>query len=112
LFRLDDGGAVLLDFEESVKIFAPYEWDLAYFVQRFSLFDDPPPEVIRRRLEIISSGYGKKLPPLVPIMRQAAWYSIAIIFHLFTDEGVVTPLEECNKFVRLEEQARRYEGIV
>lgn len=112
LFRLDDGGAVLFDFEESVNIFAPCEWDLAYFVQRFSLFDDPPPEVIGRRLEVISLGYGKKLPPLVPLMRQAAWYSIAIIFHHFINKGVVTPLEECNKFVRLEEQARRYEGIL
>jgi hypothetical protein len=109
-FRTADGAAVLLDFEESVHVFAPPAWDLAYLVQRFCLRDEPQPGVLGRRLAAVTEGYGETLPRLAPVMRQLAWQAIAVVVHLRHSQGVVTPSAEWDKFVRLEEQARSLHG--
>lgn len=52
------------------------------------------------------------MPPLAPMMRQAAWFTLATIVDLRISQGVVTPLSECDKFIRLERQARAFEGVL
>jgi Ser/Thr protein kinase RdoA (MazF antagonist) len=104
------GSAILLDWEEAVYTFAPPAFDLAYFVQRFCLHDDPTPDVLRQRLNTIITHYGP-LPPLAEMMRQLAWMSIAAIL-LYHRQGIATPISEYDKFVRLEWQARALVGVV
>lgn len=111
LFRRRDGAAVLIDFEESVHLFVPPVWDLAFLVQRFCLRDNPPVSVVLERLALVADGYGKPLPPLAPMMRQAAWFLVATIVDLRIT-GVITPTSEYDKFVRLERQARALEDFL
>lgn len=112
LFDLQDGAAILVDFEESVHLYAPPAWDLAYLVQRFCLADEPTPFVRGERLEVVERAYGRPLPPLAGMMRQAAWFSLAVLLDLRLSEGLQTPLSEYDKFVRLERQARALEGVL
>ena len=112
VFASDDGAAVLVDFEESVHVFAPAAWDLAWLVQRFCLRDNPPPTLARRRANTVAEAYGTPLPALVHMMRQAAWQSVATIVALREFDNVITPGSECEKFAELERQARAYEGVV
>jgi Ser/Thr protein kinase RdoA (MazF antagonist) len=109
LFRSGDDGAVLVDFEESVHVFAPPAWDLAFLVQRFCLGDDPAPGVARRRVSTAADAYAGPWPRLAPMMRQAAWFSVAVIVEARTAYGVITAADEYDKFVRLERQARAFE---
>lgn len=108
---LADGSAVLLDFEESVQRVAPVTWDLAFLFQRFCLHDEPSMRVARQRLEVLAQAYGGPLPRLSPMMRQAAWWSIATLVELRLTEGLLAPLDEYNKFVRLEQQARAWKDL-
>ncbi|MFQ5801311.1 MAG: phosphotransferase enzyme family protein [Candidatus Methylomirabilales bacterium] len=112
LFRRDDGAPVLVDFEESVHLFMPHAWDLAFLVQRFCLRDHPLPSTALQRLAAVVDGYGDPLPELAPMMRQAAWFNMTVIVDLRTSQGILTPVSECDKFVRLERQARAYEGLL
>jgi hypothetical protein len=112
LFRADDGAAVLVDFEESVHVFAPPAWDVAFLVQRFCLFDDPAPARARERLALVSRAYGPRVVDLAGMMRQAAWFSIAAILDMRLSQGIATPVAEYDKFVRLERQARAFEGVL
>jgi len=109
LFRADDGAAVLVDFEESVHIFAPPAWDVAFLVQRFCLCDDPARA--RERLAIVSRAYGPPVPDLAAMMRQAAWFSIAAILDMRLSQGIATPVGEYDKFVRLEREAQTFERL-
>lgn len=112
LFTRDQSQAVLLDFEEGVHIFAPIDWDIAYFVQRFCMTDDPSTSVLRRRLDAIEDGYGRTLPKVAESMRQAAWTAIVVMVGLRISHGVETPITEWDKFYRLERQAVSYRGKV
>jgi Ser/Thr protein kinase RdoA (MazF antagonist) len=112
LFRADDGAAVLVDFEESVHVFAPPAWDVAFLVQRFCLFDDPALALVRERLAIVSRAYGPPLADLTGMMRQAAWFSIAVILDMRLSQGIATPVGEYDKFVRLERQAQTFERLL
>ena len=112
LFRRGDGAAVLVDFEEGTHLFMPPAWDLAFLVQRFCLRDTPSPSVARQRVAIVADAYGSPLPELAPIMRQVTWFTMATILDLRTNQGIVTPVEEYDKFVRLERQALAYEGVL
>jgi hypothetical protein len=112
LFRADDGAAVLVDFEESVHVFAPPAWDVAFLVQRFCLFDDPAPPLARERLAIVSRAYGARMVDVAGMMRQAAWFSIAAIVDMRLSQGIGTPAGEHDKFVRLERQAQTFEGLL
>lgn len=112
VFRSDDGAAVLVDFEESVHVFAPPAWDLAFLVQRFCLCDDPSPSVARLRLSVVADAYGGPLPGLATMMRQAAWFSMATIIDLRMSQGVITPVDEYDKFVRLARQTHAFEGVL
>ena len=104
------GAAVLVDWEEAVYNFAPPAFDLAYFVQRFCLRDAPSAEALRQRLDTIIAHYGP-LPALAEMMRQLAWMSMAAIVD-FQTQGIATPRSEYEKFVRLEQQARRLTGVL
>ncbi|RFC47014.1 MAG: putative kinase, aminoglycoside phosphotransferase (APT) family [Verrucomicrobia bacterium] len=110
LFNGEPPAAILIDFEESVRHFAPPAWDLAYLVQRFCLHDDPPLEVLRERLAAVEAGYGRPLPEIGGFMRTAAWFATAIIVDLCVRERVLKPLAECDKFVRLERQGRDFQN--
>lgn len=112
LFRNSDGAAVLVDFEESTHLFAPPAWDLAFLVQRFCLRDQPALPEARRRVALVAEGYGQPLPELASIMRQAAWFTMATILDLRARHGIVTPEDECEKFVRLERQALAYAEVL
>lgn len=96
--------AVLLDWEEAVHLFAPPAWDLAYFIQRFCLHDAPAPEVLRERLDVIQSAYGRPLTGIAAMLRRSAWYSMTILLDLHA-QGIRNPISEYEKFVRLERQA-------
>lgn len=111
VFCSTNGSAALLDFEESVHVFAPPAWDLAFFVQRFCLYDDPPRAVGLQRLSIVANAYGRPLPILAKMMRQGAWFSIVTILDMRISLGIVTPVSEYDKFVRLARQARALEGV-
>lgn len=107
-----DDGVKLLDFEESVHMFAPPAWDLAFLVQRFCLSGKPGGSVLRERLRIVENEYGGCLSELTFMMRQAAWFSIAVILELRMYHNVLTPLSEYEKFVRLERQAELLEKVL
>jgi len=98
-------GPILIDWEEAVQTVAPVQWDLAYFVQRFCLNDDPPRGVIRARLKAVRDAYGAPLGDLCGMMRHVAWLS-AVILAGYYQAGIESPIAEYDKFVRLEEQAR------
>lgn len=100
-----DGRAVLLDFEEGVHNFAPPAWDLAFFIQRFCLHDDPDPDLFQQRLAAAARGYGSPIPDLRPMMRQLAWMSAAILIDLCVNARQLKPASEYEKFPRLERQA-------
>ena len=112
VFRSDTGAAVLVDFEESIHVFAPVAWDVAHLVQRFCLHDDPPISVARERCSIVSKAYGTTVVGLSEMIRQAAWLSVAAILERHVSQGIKTPLEEYEKFVRLERQTRTYESVL
>ncbi|MBI5628283.1 MAG: phosphotransferase [Candidatus Rokubacteria bacterium] len=112
LFRNRDGAAVLVDFEESIHLFAPPAWDLAFLVQRFCLRDQPALPEARRRVALVAEGYGQPLPGLATMMRQAAWFTMATILDLRARHGIATPEDECGKFVRLERQALAYAEVL
>jgi hypothetical protein len=104
-------GPVLVDWEEAVQTYAPVQWDLAYFVQRFCLHDGPPAAVARARIEAVRAAYGAPLGDLCGMMRHVAWLS-AVILVQYRQEGIESPLAEYGKFVRLEEQAREMHGLL
>jgi hypothetical protein len=110
LFRVQDGSPVLVDLEEAVHVFAPPAWDVAFLIQRFGLADSPSRAVLKKRFAAISVGYAVPLPDVALMMRQIAWFNMAVILELRRTEGVVTPLSEYNKFVALERQAINYHG--
>jgi len=112
LFRARDGAAVLVDFEESVHSFKPPIWDLGFVVQRFCLRDHPLQSVVLERAVVLAESYGSPLPDLAPMMRQAAWSTMATIIDMRIFKGVSTPISEYNKFVRLERQGRSFEGLL
>jgi Ser/Thr protein kinase RdoA (MazF antagonist) len=112
VFRSGDGAAVLVDFEESVQIFAPPAWDVAVAVQRFCLANNPALATARQRLAMFARAYGRGMPNLAEMMRQAAWFSIAVILNNCRSHGIVAPVGEYNKFVRLERQTRTYESLL
>lgn len=101
-----------LDFEESVHIYAPPTWDLAYAFQRFCLRDIPPAETIYHRHSLFKKGYGRGLPQLTDMMKQIAWFSIATILEMRTSYNIVTPLSELDKFLQLERQAAALDGRI
>jgi len=104
--------AVLIDFEESPFLFAPVTWDIAFFFQRFCLWDKPLLDVARHRLNVVAESYGAPLPRLAPDMSQIAWYTLASIVEARLSSGVVTPEAEYDKFVMLQRQAESYEGVL
>lgn len=105
IFRAEGDEPVLVDFEESVHVFAPPAWDLAWLLQRFCLFDNPARDTVCERLGVIIEHYGSKPAGLASMMRQIAWFSVAVIVDLYTRENVESPQTECEKFMRLERQA-------
>jgi Ser/Thr protein kinase RdoA (MazF antagonist) len=104
-------GPVLVDWERAVHTYAPVQWDLAYFVQRFCLYDGPPREAARARLGAVREAYGTPLGDLCGMMRHVAWMS-AVILVGYHQAGIESPLGEYAKFVRLEEQAREARGLL
>lgn len=112
IYDKNDNRAVLLDFEESVHVFASVSWDLAFAVQRFILRDNPDLKTLKTRISSFEKGYGKKLPPLTPMMRQISWFTMAVIFDLFVNHSIITPISELEKFVRLERQAFSLSGAI
>ena len=108
LFRASDGGAVLVDFEESVHVFAPIAWDLSFLVQRFVLAGNPSPDEARDAVDQIRVAYGGDLPALAPMMRQVAWFSMILLLDQRAAEGLTVPAAEYDKFVLLERQASSY----
>ncbi|MGA9754894.1 MAG: aminoglycoside phosphotransferase family protein [Desulfobaccales bacterium] len=106
-----EGEVVLVDFEESVHHFTSPLWDLTFLVQRFCLGDDPEEALLRERLSVVAEQYGTSLQGLSLMMRQIAWYSVAMLLH-YRLNHVVSPRSEWDKFVRLERQARTLEHIL
>jgi len=107
LYRSADAHPVLVDFEEAIQTLAPVTWDLAYFLQRFCLHDEPSAEIFAERLATVRAAYGAWPSGVAEMMRQTAWLSIAIIVANRHDQAIVNPPAEYQKFVTLEEQARR-----
>jgi hypothetical protein len=104
-------GPVLVDWEEAVQTYAPVEWDLAYFVQRFCLHDGAVPATVRARLGAVREGYGAPLGDLTGMMRHVAWLS-AVVLARYHQAGIESPLDEYEKFARLEEEAREWRGVL
>lgn len=105
LFRKDTSAPVLIDFEESPWTFAPVEWDLAFFFQRFCLSDRPAKEVVKKRFELFQSAYGFEVFGLQVYMREICWFSVVSLIHQYLFSKTEAPLLEAQKFVDLEQQA-------
>lgn len=108
LFLVRDGAAVLVDFEESVHLFLPPVWDVAFMAQRFCLRDEPTPAAVRERLASFHEAYGYRGSSLAPMMRHIAWVSVMTIVDLWLTDGILTPVSEYEKFFALAQQAQRY----
>jgi hypothetical protein len=102
-------GPVLVDWEEAVQTYAPVQWDLAYFVQRFCLHDSAPRQTVRSRLAAVRGAYDAPLGDVCEMMRHTAWLSMVILVG-YRQAGIESPVAEYGKFVRLEEQAREMGG--
>jgi hypothetical protein len=111
LYDLENGRAILVDLEEAVQNLAPTSWDMAYLVQRFCLTDEPSEATLRQRLQIVREAYGRAVPDLVSMMQQTSWLSMAVLVD-YLSKGIVSPLSEYDKFVRLETQAREHAAIL
>jgi Ser/Thr protein kinase RdoA (MazF antagonist) len=112
LLSAQDDRVIWVDFEESIHTYTSPSWDLAFLVQRFCLSDDPCPETVHECLETIQSGYHGKMINLAWMMRQAAWFSMAVLVDQTIRGHIVSPLSEYDKFERLERQADRYEDVL
>lgn len=112
LFTLPQGHPLFCDFEESVQHFAPVAWDLAYFIQRFCLSDNPPPKIFEQRLQTVRAAYGNLPGNLAGMMRQAAWFAILYHTEARISRNMLAPLAELDKFVTLEQQAQRYQALL
>ena len=97
--------ATLIDFEESVHVFAPRSWDLCYIGQRFCLQPQSNEDKINEQLSSIEKETGQSVPELASMMRQIAWFAMAVILDLRNNHQKVCPQSEYDKFVRLEQQA-------
>lgn len=97
---------ILVDFEEAVQTLAPPSWDLAYFVQRFCLHDEPEEKLRAERFAAVRAAYGAPVAGVAEMMRQTAWFS-AVILADYHSRGIVSPRAEYDKFVRLEQQAQK-----
>lgn len=106
-----DGRPVLHDFEESVHLFAPSAWDLAYLVQRMCLYDQPDGPLLRHRLSLVANAYGASLTGVPAAMREVAWTNFCVIVRGFLDSGIRTPTWEMDKFIRLHAQVATYEAL-
>lgn len=98
------GQPILVDFEESVHTYAPPAWDWAYFLQRFCFLDHSVGDDLGGKIP----GNLVKFTDLKQIqyfIRQAAWFSIAVILDLRNRYHILTPASEYDKFVKLESQA-------
>ncbi|BBD09320.1 aminoglycoside phosphotransferase family protein [Desulfovibrio ferrophilus] len=98
--------AVFVDFEEAPHTFAPPGYDLAFFVQRFLMRDQPAPRLLDERLRISEQSYGATFPPLAEMMTQICRLSMIHIIHARAYENLMTPFSEYEKFIALERQAR------
>jgi hypothetical protein len=112
LYRRADSSPVLVDWEEAVHTFAPVSWDLAYFLQRFCLHDDPERSIARERLVVVRAAYGAWTPGIADMMRQLAWLSIVIIVGNRQARAFSNPTGEYEKFVRLERQAWELRSLI
>ena len=107
----NDNKPFFIDFEESMHVYATVEWDLAYFVQRFCLRDNPNSFLLEQRLEVVKNGYGN-FSQLSEMMRQISWYCIAMIIYLRVTHNIKVPRVEYDKFIKFEQQAKSYTGII
>lgn len=96
-------GPVLIDFEESVHVYAPLSWDIAHLVQRFCLHDDPDEQAAR--IARIETHCGPVGSDTLEMMRQIAWFSIIILCDAWRTRKLQAPLAEYEKFARLGRQA-------
>lgn len=110
MFDLENGRAILVDFEEAVQTLAPPVWDIAYFVQRFALQEEDERR-IKNKLGIVRAGYGKESHGVSDMIQQTCWLSMAVLVSYF-QQGIVSPLAEYDKFVRLQRQAWRLSSLI
>lgn len=99
-----DGHAILLDFEETVHLYVSPRWDLAFAVQRFVLAGEPDEGERSRRLAALEHGYGAPVFDQFAL-RCVAWTTLLIVFDLWQRQRIRTPLSECDKFMRHEQDA-------
>lgn len=105
LFDLSDGHPVLIDFEESPFTYAPPEWDIAYFVQRFVVDGS---EDQRSRIEQILDICETDERRVFTMMAESARCVVCIAAMLAIEDGIETPVSEYEKFRRLEIQALEF----
>lgn len=96
-------GPVLIDFEESVHVYAPLSWDVAHLVQRFCLHDDPGEQ--KSRIAQVEAHCGPVGSDTFQMMRQVAWFSIIILCDAWRTRKLQAPFAEYEKFARLAHQA-------
>ncbi len=107
----DDLLPIFIDFEESIHIYASPTWDLAYVIQRFCFWGNPTIEQLTERCRLVRFKFEPDLQSLTYMMRQVAWFSIAVLLDIRLNQGVVSPISEYEKFVELEAQAHILEFL-
>ena len=110
LFRSADGAPVLLDFEESVATYAPPDWDLAYFLQRFLLRGTADPASARAAITPPLSVYGVASID-TNYFRETCWSAMMTILDLCVNDQTETSISEYQKFYELDRKALTLFGI-
>ena len=112
IYNREDGTAILIDFEESCHVFTTVKWDLAFSVQRFCMKDNPLQNILMSRIAAFSKGYGQTMPDISHTMRCISWYTFARILDLRINHHIITPVNELDKFMQLEQQALTIRGLI
>jgi hypothetical protein len=106
IFTLDREDVVLTDFEETPDAWFPPSFDFAYVAHRFCMDHAGSKDVFYQRLTTFERVYGPLPPDLGEMMRQVAWYNIALIIDRSVRRESTVPDGECDKFVKLETLSR------
>lgn len=101
---------VLLDFEESVRHFAPPAWDFGFIAQRFAAAPGLPSAECRRRIRILERHGGLGPRQLAAAMRDICRYSLAVLACQRIEERVLAPVAEYEKFLRFAAAAHKLEA--
>ena len=112
IFAGDDERVVFADLEETYDAWYPPSFDLAYIIHRFCLSHAGSDEDLQRHLQTIRESYGGFEHGQDDMLRQVAWYNMALLIIRRHLGESISPEAEYNKFVELERRSRRLAQVL